>query len=164
MPVRTYGRSRHETESRAPYELCINLLEIHGRLRDFGASTKHSMICIVPAAGVDARADTRFAENRRTQVASLPPPEPIIKPEIHLPQVLLRRHVLIPHDELYHAELICERCISGNQRSGLWERRLDSCFDGSGAEEGYHYEGISLHRPQDLTHSPWIWLEPSVCV
>jgi hypothetical protein len=31
---------------------------------------------------------------------------------------------------------------------------LGSCFDGGGAEEGYHYEGISLHRPQDLTPTP----------
>jgi hypothetical protein len=29
----------------------------------FGASTKPSLICIVPVAGVDARADTIFAEN-----------------------------------------------------------------------------------------------------
>ena len=62
MPVRTYGRSRYETGSQAPYELCIDLLEIHGRLGIRGL-TKPSLICTVPVAGIDACADTRFAKN-----------------------------------------------------------------------------------------------------
>jgi hypothetical protein len=62
MGVGTYGWSRDETGSGAPNELCVDLLEIHGSCV-FGASTKPSLICIVPVAGVDARADTRFAEN-----------------------------------------------------------------------------------------------------
>ena len=97
-------------------------------------------------------------------------PEPIIKWKSHLAEVLFHQHVFIPYHELHHAQLICE---------GEVNLEIDGCIfvsidwvcalfqDRSGAEEGYHYkstQGISLHRPQDLTPSPWILLEPPVCI
>ena len=76
--------------------------------------------------------------------------------------MLFRQHVFIPYDEFHHAQLICEGEVNLEIDGRVfvsvdWVRA--SFQDRSGAEEGYHYEssqGISLHRPQDLTPSPWI--------
>ena len=109
-------------------------------------------------------------QDHQNQVPAFLPPEPIIKPESHLPQVLLCQHVLIPHDELYHAKLIHERDVYQEIENQVFGRVDLVCAlfqDRSGAEEGYPYgssQGISLHRPQDFMPSPWISLEPSVCV
>ena len=52
---------------------------------------------------------------------------------------------------------------------GSVDRVRASFQDSSGGEEGYRYAAAtnlsnSLHRPQDLTPSPRISLEPPVCV
>jgi hypothetical protein len=59
MEVETYERSREEIGSGASDEFRVDLLEI----RIFGGSMKLNLICTVPVAGVNARAETRFAEN-----------------------------------------------------------------------------------------------------
>ena len=55
--------NRDETGSGALNEPCVWISWKSTVDCVFGASTKPNLICIVPVAGVDARADTRFAED-----------------------------------------------------------------------------------------------------
>jgi len=44
--------------------------------------------------------------------------EPIIERQRHLTHIFFLEHVLIPHDELYHAELVCEREVCQESKIG----------------------------------------------